>query len=1103
MRGAKLHAAVAGLAVWTLLGGGVHAALGYANDWTDGGITWYFDASPEYEGITDWGDIALSPVPNYVILTRFSYKSADVVSNLTIPPAVLWSFGDGALVHDTQPFLRVIQGGAFTNCAPLRNVTIPELVFKIGVPCFWGCSNLTNITKQSSSSGYQYTSRNGVLYSSTTAGQVLTGLTKYPEGKEGNYFEVPSSITNLQAGCLANTKLAVVRFTGEKPMCSDSAFTNSQFIGYCPESWGFEWGQTWNGIKMYPIPTGDVTSDGVTYRYEIRDAVAWCYTVTNGGARVTGRGVVPPALRGRVAVPVTLGGYPVTDIGDYAVAECPLTTGATVPASVTNVGQWAFATNLFDTATVPGVGVVDGWVMDGRGASGHVDLSSMRGLAHGDLFAGNTNTFSVVLPKGQRFIDGQLFSRCTGLETVSIPDGVERIGASAFYGCGRLGEIVIPDSVQTIGSNAFTHCTGLGAAVIGDGAANIKSETFAYCGNLTNVSMGAGVTRIGERAFMGCTALREIDLGKGVTDVGDSAFEGAGLTRLVIPDSVTNTGARAFFGAPLEDVAVGNGLTNLNSFDFYEITSLFYTNTTLRRVKIGNGVTNLWLFGCINLESLAFGTGVTDISLDYYGWLGESRRLAEISVPEEHPVYASENGVLFSKDKATLLMCPRGKAGEYGVPAGTKAIAESAFRDCGGLTALNLPEGLESIGDFAFNGCSGVSRMTIPDSVESDDLSMAFDGCRALEAIEVGEGNRKWRSADGVLFNKAGTLLLRCPEGKAGEYAVPNGVVSIGESAFADCAGLRSVTLPAGMTTISGSAFAGCMGLAEMTVPKEVTTIGAKAFSGCTALRRVELPEGLRGLAEAVFADCVSLQSVSLPPGMVSIGRSAFSGCAGLTELSVPEGVTAIGAGAFSGCTGLRRVELPEGLVGVASEAFEDCGNLRSLFLPRGAKTVGTGAFEGSGLRWIVVPDALAAKTGNWGLPEGCEVIPWGEWAERRTADGVPYEWLWEHGGRTAAEAGDWAAAAAVSAANGRTLGECWVAGLDPAEAGDDLNAELSFEDGVLKVGPKGEKKEGRVYRVEGKRKLTDEGEWEDVTDVEDLGAGEWRFFRMRVGLEE
>ena len=218
--------------------------------------------------------------------------------------------------------------------------------------------------------------------------------------------------------------------------------------------------------------------------------------------------------------------------------------------------------------------------------------------------------------------------------------------------------------------------------------------------------------------------------------------------------------------------------------------------------------------------------------------------------------------------------------------------------------------------------------------------------------------------------------------------------------------------------------------------------------------------------------------------------------------MSVPEEVTSIGQETFGGCTGLRRVELPTGLVGVSAESFKGCGSLKSLLLPNNTKTVGLDAFAESGLKWIVVPDSLAAKTGNWGLPEGCEVIPWSEWKTLRTAEGVPYEWLYQNGGEDAVQEEGWEAAANADGKNGRKMRECYVAGLG-LEAEEDFAAVIKWEDGKPVVEASKEMPEGRVVKIEGRKGL-EEGaaDWEELKEGEDWKAQGWRFFWVRVALE-
>src|SRR5450756_889581 len=84
----------------------------------------------------------------------------------------------------------------------------------------------------------------------------------------------------------------------------------------------------------------------------------------------------------------------------------------------------------------------------------------------------------------------------------------------------------------------------------------------------------------------------------------------------------------------------------------------------------------------------------------------------------------------------------------------------------------------------------------IPNSVTTIG-SYAFSGCTSLSAITVDALNFFYSSLDGVLFNKSQTTLIQCPGGKAGGYTVPNGVTSIGSSAFSGCTSMSAITVDA------------------------------------------------------------------------------------------------------------------------------------------------------------------------------------------------------------------------------------------------------------------------------------------------------------------
>ena len=205
-------------------------------------------------------------------------------------------------------------------------------------------------------------------------------------------------------------------------------------------------------------------------------------------------------------------------------------------------------------------------------------------------------------------------------------------------------------------------------------------------------------------------------------------------------------------------------------------------------------------------------------------------------------------------------------------------IGEEAFRDCTGLTSIDLPDGLTSIEDYAFTDCTGLTSIDLPDGLTSIG-GLAFYGCTSLISIDL-----------------------------------PAGLTDIGWGAFGNCTGLTSIDLPAGLTSIEGYAFRGCTGLTSIDLPAGLTSIGDCAFYGCTGLTSIDLPDGLTSIGDCAFYGCTGLTSIDLPDGVTSIESYTFRDCTGLTSIDLPAGLTSIGWRAFYGCTSLTTVGMPANL---------------------------------------------------------------------------------------------------------------------------------------------------------------------------------------------
>lgn len=434
-----------------------------------------------------------------------------------------------------------------------------------------------------------------------------------------------------------------------------------------------------------------------------------------------------------------------------------------------------------------------------------------------------------LLPYGA-FADNASSGKCGDNATWKYSRGTLTIsgtGAMTNYGYSEKTD----EYAETPWLSAYAEA--IKTVVIENGVTSIGNYAFYDCGNLTDITIPDSVKSIGDFAFSGCRKLSNITLPAGLTKIGDDAFDFCqALPGITIPDSTESIGSFAFYGC-----------TGLKGF-----------NVPASLTKIGN---------CLFYEC----TGLTTIN-----------------VAGGNTKYASENGVLMSKDKTKLVCYPCGKQGAY-----------------------TVPDHITAIGQGAFYGCSGLTQVTVPASVTEIE-GFAFERCENLKSIDVAGGNAKYASADGVLFNKAKTELICCPGGMQGSYNIPAGVNTIRASAFEFCGRLTNVTIPAGVKSIEDSTFTACASLKSITIPDGVTKIGASAFDSCESLICVNIPDSVASIGKGAFSACKSLADVRIPSGLKNIGTYAFYGCSSLKSIAVPLSVNSVDLNAFDGCTALSAV---------------------------------------------------------------------------------------------------------------------------------------------------------------------------------------------------
>lgn len=254
------------------------------------------------------------------------------------------------------------------------------------------------------------------------------------------------------------------------------------------------------------------------------------------------------------------------------------------------------------------------------------------------------------------------------------------------------------------------------------------------------------------------------------------------------------------------------------------------------------------------------------------------------------------------------------------------SIGEYAFYGCDTLTNVTIPDGVRGIGDYAFYSCDSLTGVTIPKSV----LSI---GERAFDYYIVAEGNENYSSDEyGVLFSEDKSALVEFPyNDSAVEYAIPDSVTHILDSAFEDCDSLTSVTFPDGLVSIGGRAFYDCDSLTSVNIPDSVTKIDYRAFDGCDSLISAKIGNGVTRIERNAFINCDNLSSLTIGDSVSVIGEYAFQGCESLTNVIIPDSVTIIGENAFAWC-GLTSVKIPDSVRGIGVGAFT-CSGLTDIYV--------------------------------------------------------------------------------------------------------------------------------------------------------------------------
>ena len=322
----------------------------------------------------------------------------------------------------------------------------------------------------------------------------------------------------------------------------------------------------------------------------------------------------------------------------------------------------------------------------------------------------------------------------------------------------------------------------------------------------------------------------------------------------------------------------------------YKVTAIddsaFFQSQQIPYVKIGDNVTEIGQNAfsyCNKLTSILIPANVTKIGTNAFAYCN---KLVGITVQPDNPNYSASDGILYNKDKTSLMQYPAGNPQtSFTIPSTVTSIDDNAFKSCNSLTAINIPAGVISIGKQAFMDCSNLAN------------------------INVDPANPNYTSVNGILFDKNMTILINYPRKiNQTSYSIPQTVTKIDDGAFYGCSQLTEINIPENVVTINEAAFYNCKGIATLNIPKSLTTISKYAF-----------------------CECDRISELIIPDNVTTICKYAFASCDGITYLETGNGIKFIDNNVFYKCPNLKFAVLGTQVMNINDLAFAECSNLETI----------------------------------------------------------------------------------------------------------------------------------------------------------------------------
>lgn len=569
-------------------------------------------------------------------------------------------------------------------------------------------------------------------------------------------------------------------------------------------------------------------------------------------------------------------------------------------------------------------------------------------------FSINTLITDISIPSNIFYIGTSAFENCV-IEEIILSDNITYIGTRAFAN-SAVKKVVLPSQLDSISISLFEDCYQLKEVIMPDQVELIEERAFLNCVNLKSIDLADSIKSINDFAFYNCNSLSTINLPSTLENIGTDCFSGTKITDIYIPNSVLYIGLQSFYGCEnllminvasdnLNYSSVNGHLYDKKQETLYCMPSATYSFKLLETTKIiapyacsqVNKMTTITLTNkieeiqesafsdCPNLININLSNSLREIHANAFSGCNQ---LSSINIPQSiiiidsscfddcdaltrievdilNSYYASEDGILYSKDYSILYKVPKAKT-RVSMNEQVKTIASRAFYNCDLLEEVILGKQVEVVKDQAFDDCSKLKKVVFNDFV--DTISY---GC----------------------FNQC-TMLT--------EVVLPTNLKVIEEYAFNHCESLTNISLPSSLNKIYDYAFTNCTSLTKLYIPCNVTYIATSFVDECTSLTQLQVDKAnmiYQSYDNSLYCNQytrlvrapLNIDQIKLHQHCVSLSSYCFDG-SNITSIKLIEGIEMIPAYCFVNCIQLKELILPYSLQLIDPSAYSYCNNIKNIY---------------------------------------------------------------------------------------------------------------------------------------------------------------------------